>query len=681
MNKNTDFGFIRAASAVPTVKVADTQHNTKEICELIDKAYNNEASIVAFPELCITGYSCGDLFSQNLLLRSAEQGVAKVIEFSRGKDIVIIIGTPVSFRGRLYNCAAVIRNGNLKGLVPKIHLPNYNEFYEARWFASGSDFLNGGNNCDGRFLNNGKDCVREGFTAEIRYAGQRCNISPNILFNVGDATLAIEICEDMWTPIPPSSFHALAGAQIIVNLSASNEVLMKKQYRDGILRQHSARIISAYVYCSAGFGESTQDLVYGGSSSIWENGSRLAENERFQHESSIIYADIDIEKLDQQRRLRNTFKSIAPDGTDATSYERLYSRISVGDACKTDFEKRLLRTVEPHPFVPKTDLDYRCSEILSLQITGLATRLSHIGHPTAVIGISGGLDSTLALLVTVLAFDRLGWSREGIIGITMPGYGTTRRTKGNAEDLMEALSVTSREIPISAACDRHFLDIGHDKEVHDITYENAQARERTQILMDVANQTGGIVIGTGDLSELALGWATYNGDHMSMYGVNASIPKTLVRSLTKWAAEHYFANDDFHSADNRSASEILLDIVDTPISPELLPADENGNIKQVTEDVVGPYELHDFYLYNFVHFGFSPSKVQFLAEKAFPNYEKDVIRKWLDTFIRRFFGQQFKRSCLPDGPKVGSVTLSPRGDWRMPSDAKHHIFSSDIQLD
>ena len=679
MKSNKDFGFIRAAAAVPTVKVADLQHNTKEICELAGKAFSNEASIVVFPELCITGYTCGDLFTQNLLIRGAEESVARIIEFSRGKDIVIVVGTPVSFRGRLYNCAAVIRNGNLKGLVPKIYLPNYNEFYEARWFASGSDFLNGSNCCYGRFLNNGKDCVREGFTAEIRYAGQRCNISPNMLFHVGKATLAIEICEDMWTPVPPSSFHAIAGAQIIANLSASNEVLMKNLYRDGILRQHSARILSAYIYSSAGFGESTQDLVYGGSASIWENGSQLAENERFQTQSSIIFADIDIDRLDQQRRQKNTFRAICPDGTDATSYDRLYSRIPLGDSCRTDFSKQLLRRVEPHPFVPKADIDYRCSEILSLQVTGLATRLSHIGQPTAVIGISGGLDSTLALLVTVLAFDKLGWKRDRIIGITMPGYGTTRRTRGNAGDLMEALGVTSREISISAACDRHFLDIGHDKNVHDITYENSQARERTQILMDVANQTGGIVVGTGDLSELALGWATYNGDHMSMYGVNSSIPKTLVKGLTKWAAEHHFAEDAFRTADGRSTRDILLDIVDTPISPELLPADENGNIKQVTEDVVGPYELHDFFLYNFVHFGYSPAKVQFLAEKAFPDYEKDVIRKWLNTFIRRFFGQQFKRSCLPDGPKVGSVTLSPRGDWRMPSDAKHQIFTSDIE--
>lgn len=674
MKESKDFGFFRAAAAVPKVRVADTGHNTLEICQLAKQAYEQGASMVVFPELCVTGYTCADLFGQELLLKKAEESVREIMEFSRGKDTVIIIGVPVGFRGRLYNCAAVIRNGNIKGLVPKIYLPNYNEFYEARWFASGSDFLNPHNSCDGRFLSNGKDCVREGFTAEIRYAGQRCNISPNMLFQVGNATIAVEICEDMWTPIPPSSFHAVAGAQVIANLSASNEVLMKNLYREGILCQHSSRTLSAYIYSSAGYGESTQDLVYGGSASIWENGSKLAENERFQTESSIIYADLDIERLEFQRRQKNTFKCIAPDGTDAVSYDRLYSRIPLGSPCNTDFYEKLYRRIEPHPFIPSSDMDYRCREILSLQVTGLASRLDHINCRTAVIGISGGLDSTLALIVTALAFDKLGWSRDRIVGVTMPGYGTTGRTRNNATDLMEALGTTSREISISGACDRHFQDIGHDKSVHDITYENSQARERTQILMDIANQTGGIVVGTGDLSELALGWATYNGDHMSMYGVNASIPKTLVRSLTAWAANNKFAADSFKTANGRTTRDILLDIVDTPISPELLPADEKGNIKQVTEDVVGPYELHDFFLYNFVHFGFSPEKILLLAEKAFSNYDHNTIVKWLKTFIHRFFSQQFKRSCLPDGPKVGSVTLSPRGDWRMPSDAKADIF-------
>lgn len=673
-----DYGFFRAAAAVPQVKVADTEFNTEQICTLAMQAYEDGVSLVVFPELCVTGYTCADLFGQDLLIRKAEESTRRIIEFSRGKDTAIVIGVPVSFRGRLYNCAAVIRNGNIKGLVPKIYLPNYGEFYEARWFASGSDFLDGKSNCDGRFLSNGKDCVREGFTAEIRYAGQRCNISPNILFEIGKATFAVEICEDLWCPVPPSSYHAMAGAHIIANLSASNEILMKNRYREGLLSQHTAKTVSAYIYSSAGFGESTQDLVFAGASSIWEDGARLAENERFSTEPSLITADIDIDKIDSFRRRRNTFRSIAPDGTDASSYSRLYSRIPLGNSCRTDFAACLRRKIEAHPFVPVHDIDYRCREIISIQVTGLATRLAHINCRTAVIGISGGLDSTLALIVTALAFDRLGWSRDRIITVTMPGYGTTGRTKGNATDLMKALGTTSREISISAACDRHFLDIGHDKNVHDTTYENSQARERTQILMDIANQTGGIVIGTGDLSELALGWATYNGDHMSMYGVNASIPKTLVRSLTLWAADHRFADAPYRTEDGRSTRDILLDIIDTPISPELLPADKDGNILQVTEDVVGPYELHDFFLYNIVRLGYSPQKTCFLAARAFGNYDAETIEKWLKTFCRRFFSQQFKRSCLPDGPKVGSVSLSPRGDWRMPSDASSGIFLEDI---
>ena len=680
-----DYGFFRAAAAVPVVKVADTDFNTEQICALALDAYNNGTSLVVFPELCVTGYTCADLFGQELLIRKAEDSVRRIIEFSRGKDTAIVIGVPVSFRGRLYNCAAVIRNGNIKGLVPKTYIPNYSEFYEARWFASGSDFLDGFASCEGRLLSNGKDCVREGFTAELRYAGQRCNISPNILFEVGNVTFAVEICEDLWAPIPPSSYHAIAGAQIIANLSASNEILMKNRYREELLGQHSAKTVSAYIYSSAGYGESTQDLVFAGAASIWEDGSKLASGERFASGPSLVMADIDLEKINTFRRHRNTFSAITPDGKNAAAYSRLYSRIPLGNPCRTDFSENLRRHVEAHPFVPAEDIDYRCGEIISMQVTGLATRLGHIGCKTAVIGISGGLDSTLALIVTALAFDRLGWSRDRIVSVTMPGYGTTGRTKGNATDLMEALGTTSREISITAACDRHFLDIGHDKEVHDTTYENSQARERTQILMDVANQTGGIVIGTGDLSELALGWATYNGDHMSMYGVNASIPKTLVRSLTMWAARNRFADAPFRTADGRSTKDILMDIIETPISPELLPADKDGRILQVTEDVVGPYELHDFFLYNSVRMGYSPAKVRFLAFKAFCNsesatyYDEATIEKWLKTFYRRFFSQQFKRSCLPDGPKVGSVSLSPRGDWRMPSDAGARTFLKDLQ--
>ena len=673
-----DYGYIRVAAAVPKVRIADPESNAEEICSIIGKAYQEEVSVVVFPELCVTGYSCADLFNHHLLLRRAEDAVKKIIEYTRGKDTTAVVGMPLAFRSRLYNCAAVIRNGNLKGIVPKIHLPNYGEFYEARWFASGSDFMDGTVSSTGRFLNNGKDCVREGFTAEIKYAGQRCNISPNLLFNIGKATMGVEICEDFWTPIPPSAFHILAGAQIIANLSASNETLQKNRYREDILRQHSSKTMSAYIYSSAGYGESTQDVVCSGAATIWEGGRKMGENTRFTRDTSIVIADVDIEVLDANRRMKNTFRCVTPEGKDVASFSRYYSRIPLGNPCNTNFEAILHRTIAKHPFVPQDNIDENYNDIISIQTIGLASRLEHINCKTAVIGISGGLDSTLALLVTTLAFDKLGWSRDRIIGVTMPGYGTTARTHDNASELMTALGVTSREISIVEACDRHFLDIGHDKSLHDITFENAQARERTQILMDVANQTGGIVIGTGDLSELALGWATYNGDHMSMYGVNAGIPKTLVRSLTIWAAEHKFNQSPSVVQDGRSAKDILLDIADTPISPELLPANDNGTIKQVTEDVVGPYELHDFFLYNFVHYGYSPEKLQFLANKAFDNYDEETIRKWLKTFIHRFFTQQFKRSCLPDGPKVGPVGLSPRGDWRMPSDAKSDIYKNDI---
>lgn len=684
-----DFGFFRAAAAVPVIKVADTATNVNTICELIGEACGKEVSLIVFPELCVTGYSCGELFGQDMLLSEAEKGVKDIIEYSRGKDIVIAVGTPVRYRGRLYNCAAIITNGNIKGLVPKIHIPDYGEFYESRWFASGSDFLSGQHG--GTFLDNGKDCFREDFGAVIRYAGQRCNISPNLLFCKGGVTFGVEICEDLWAAVPPSSYHTLAGAQIIVNLSASNDLLMKHSYRKSLVSQQSARTMCGYVYCSAGYGESTQDTVYSGAAMIYENGSLLAEGRRFEMSSSLTVADIDCEKLSSLRQKTTSFAGISPDGKRSSEYNPLYSTVESGKAAGTDFGKRLYRSIDPHPFVPygnSDEMDERCREILSIQVTGLATRLAHIGCRTAVLGISGGLDSTLALLVAVLAADRLGWSRDRIVGVTMPGYGTSDRTRSNAEDLMDALGATSRKISITAACDRHFQDIGHDKSVHDVTYENSQARERTQILMDIANQTGGIVIGTGDLSELALGWATYNGDHMSMYGVNAGVPKTLIRHIVHWAAGNHFGKD---GAKGRSVRDILDDIVDTPISPELLPADDNGNISQVTEDLVGPYELHDFFLYNFVRFGYSPAKILFLAKKAFraegtdadsPEdgiYTEETIRKWLVTFIRRFFSQQFKRSCLPDGPKVGSISLSPRGDWRMPSDASSAIFLKGLE--
>ena len=694
-----DFGFVRVAAVVPRVKVADVDANIAEICRLAEDAERQEVSIAVFPELSVTGYTCADLFGQQLLIGKAEEGIKQLKSFSRGKKLTMVVGVPVRVAGNLYNCAAVIHNGKLSGLVPKIHLPGYNEFYESRWFSSGADFLYDTERATAPVYDDAKNCSSLAAGAEIVYAGAKVNVFPNLLFNVGRSTFAIEICEDLWTPVPPSSHHALAGADIILNLSASNEVLMKHKYRHELIGQQSARTVFAYVYSSCGYGESTQDLVFSGSSMIYENGSLLAESERFMMEGNLIAADIDIEKLAILRQKQNTFHTVSPDGTRDGQDARRYVNINICDGYPTDFEKCLKRHVEPHPFVPgfnvsidrdsseeellnKTaaisERNARCREITDIQVMGLATRLAHINCKTAVIGISGGLDSTLALLVAVLAFDKLGWDRKRIIGITMPGLGTTVRTKSNAQDLMETLGVTVREIPIGKAVAQHFADIGQDPNVTDVTYENSQARERTQILMDVANKEGGIVIGTGDLSELALGWATYNGDHISMYGVNASIPKTLVKYLVGWAADYHF-NENCCNA-QRSVREILLDIIDTPISPELKPADNNGEIAQKTEDLVGPYELHDFFLYNMFRFGYAPSKIYFLARKAFVGvYDDAVILKWLKTFISRFFGQQFKRSCLPDGPKVGSVSLSPRGDWRMPSDAWKTMFLKDLE--
>ncbi len=661
-----NYGFIRTAAAVPTVKVADTAYNTAEICRLAGEAFEKEVSLAVFPELSLTGSSCGDLFHSSLLVKAAEDGVKSILDFSRGKGMTIVAGVPVPYRSRLYNCAVVIRNGNVKGIVPKTYLSSE----EFRWFSSGRDFLSPDVRNDGALLDNGKDYVRDGYCGEIRYAGQRCNISPNLLFGIGHATFAVELGDDLWAPVPPSSFHVLQGAQIIANPAAVKEVFMKDEHRRNMLVQHSSKSVCGYIHASAGFGESTQDNVYAGAASIWENGQLLAENERYMTGSSMTIADIDVEKLEGQRRKSAGFFNITPSGTDSSTYYRLYDRRSLGEPCRTDFTKELYRHIEPHPFVPAEGLDYRCREILDIQVAGLIKRLSHINCKSAVIGISGGLDSTLALIVAVMAFDRLGWTRERIVTVTMPGFGTTSRTKNNAWDLMQALGVTCREIPIVPACRQHFEDIGHDASVHDATYENSQARERTQILMDIANQTGGIVVGTGDLSELALGWATYNGDHMSMYGVNAGVPKTLVRSLVKWAAENRFED----------VKNILMDIVDTPISPELLPANESGEIQQVTEDLVGPYELHDFFIYNFMNYGYSPEKIFFLAQKAFAtSYDDATIMKWLKTFVRRFFSQQFKRSCMPDGPAVGAVSLSPRGGWTMPSDAWSSLFGNDAE--
>ena len=641
-----NYGFIRTAVAVPAIRLADVKSNVKEICRLIAQAAEQEVSLLAFPELSLTGATCGDLFTQETLLRGAEEGIKEILEFSLDKRICVIVGAPVRCSGKLYDCAVVIKDGELIGMVPKTY------------GIENTPFCSMSRSHDIPFAN------------EIRYAGQYCLVSTTQLFDTGDLTFAIELGEDVWSPVAPSSDHALAGAQIIVNLSACPEVLFKDRYRKGLLSQHSAKTHTGYIYASAGFGESTTDLVYAGAASIWENGDCLNENERFGCDSSLLIADVDIEKLSNLRSQDKVFCSCQIDNSK-------YLRTDVGPYVETDFEKQLYRHIEPRPFVPEGDLDHRCSEILSIQAMGLVSRLRHINCNSAVIGISGGLDSTLALLVIAMAFDKLGWARERIVGVTMPGYGTTARTKNNATDLMEALGITSREISIVAACDQHFQDLGHDKSVHNVTFENAQARERTQILMDVANQTGGLVIGTGDLSELALGWATYNGDHMSMYGVNASIPKTLVRSLVQWVAENRFCGET--AADGRTVREILLDIADTPISPELLPANEKGEIQQVTEDLVGPYELHDFFIYNFMRNGYAPEKIFFLAQKAFKRtYSDDTIKKWLKTFMRRFFNQQFKRSCLPDGPAVGSISLSPRTAWNMPSDAYSTLFQENI---
>ncbi|MCF0173175.1 MAG: NAD(+) synthase [Bacteroidales bacterium] len=660
---NPNYGMIRTAAASPRVWLADVDKNVSEICSLLNRAEAQRVSLVAFPELSVTGYTCADLFGQKVLLDAAERGVASLCDHLKGKPLTAVVGVPVRYGNHLYNCAAVIGGSGLLALVPKIHIPCYNEFYETRWFASGADFMDG---------KGGKRVV---------YAGYDTYLGPDVVFSLGETSFAVEVCEDLWTPMPPSGWHALAGADIIVNISASNEILLKHEYRRQMVSSQSGRTISGYIYASSGWGESTQDLVFAGSSLICEYGTVVAENKRFQKGSSMIIADLDVEKLVNLRQKSSTFGTVAPDGTRDARMVESYVRIDCGAAADTDFAETLYRKVATHPFVPIGDdaeLDSRSREIMSIQVQGLCSRLEHIGCKTAVIGISGGLDSTLALLVAVMAFDTLGWERSRILGITMPGLGTTDRTLRNALDLMAALGVTVREIPIAPAVRQHFSDIGHDESQHDTTYENSQARERTQILMDVANKENGLVVGTGDLSELALGWATYNGDHMSMYGVNAGVPKTLVRYLVQWAADHYF---DGSGDAGRSAGEILRDIIDTPISPELIPADARGNIAQKTEDLVGPYELHDFFLYYIFRFGFSPRKVFFLARKAFgkEQYSDDEIKKWLRKFYWRFFSQQFKRSCLPDGPKVGSVSLSPRGDWRMPSDASPEMFLKELE--
>ncbi len=638
-----NYGFVKVAAAVPLVQVADCFYNIEKIEGLMRQASEKGVQIIAFPELSVTGYTCLDLFAQQTLLNGAEEALLQLVSNTADLDILTIVGVPLRTENRLINAAVVFQKGAIRGIVPKTYLPNYKEFQEQRWFTSATE-------------------LRE---STISIGEEEYPMGSHLLFRSGRLTAGIEICEDLWVPVPPSSLLAMEGANIIFNLSASNELIGKHAYLRSLICQQSARCMTGYVYASSGFGESSTDLVFAGNGIIAENGNLLAESPRFTMEEQLVISEIDIETLQNDRQVNTSFMY----GTSGLPKEK---------AQVVDFQVRipdgfsLTRPVDPHPFTPSGEaLKERCEEIFHIQVAGLAKRLVHAHAQTAVVGISGGLDSTLALLVTVMTFDALKMPRGQIIGITMPGFGTTDRTYTNACDLIRSLGVTLKEIPIKEACLQHFRDIDHDPSVHDVTYENSQARERTQLLMDVANQKNGLVIGTGDLSELALGWATYNGDHMSMYGVNGSIPKTLVKYLVEWVANHKV--DD--------ASRLtLLDIVDTPISPELIPADENGNIKQKTEDLVGPYELHDFFLYHFLRFGSHPSKIYFLAQKAFAGiYDNATVKKWLYTFFRRFFQQQFKRSCLPDGPKVGSVSLSPRGDWRMPSDAVSRLWLEEIE--
>lgn len=631
-----NYGFIKVGAAVPQVKIADCAYNVAQIRNLMQHACGEGVQILAFPELSVMAYTCGDLLGQQLLLEEAESAMCDLLDSSVGVQMLCIVGLAVRADNQLFNAAVVFQNGKLLGVVPKTYLPNYNEFYEERWFASAWDVV----------------------SKTISLCGQEAPFGADLLFRSGDVCVGIEICEDLWVPIPPSSILSLYGANVIINLSATNELINKHNYLLSLISQQSARCRTAYVYASAGIGESSTDLVYAGNGIIAENGTLLARSERFEQAESLTVSEVDIEHLQIDRRKNNSFMGAAREL--GRSFRTIFF-----DLAEESFT--LTRHVRPLPFVPAGDqLSGRCEEIINIQVSALVQRLRHTQSKTAVIGISGGLDSTLALLISVLAFDRLGLSRKQIIGVTMPGFGTTGRTYNNANDLMRSLDITMREISIKEACIQHFKDIGHDIDIHDVTYENSQARERTQILMDVANQTGGLVIGTGDLSELALGWATYNGDHMSMYGVNCSIPKTLVRYLVEWIARNGIG---------KQSAATLLDIVDTPISPELIPAGADGEICQKTEDLVGPYELHDFFLYHFLRYGSRPSRIYYLAKIAFKGvYPHETIKKWLNVFFRRFFNQQFKRSCLPDGPKVGSISLSPRGDWRMPSDASSALW-------
>ena len=649
-------GLIKVASAIPALKVADTKFNLIETEKQIVSAEGQGVEIIVFPELSITGYTCQDLFQQQLLLDDAEQAILELLDFTRQLDITVIVGAPIAVGALLLNCAVVIQQGKLLGIVAKTFLPNYSEFYEKRWFASSQDLR----------------------PQHIHFAGTRILVTPELqIFRTSEgATFAIEICEDVWAPTPPSNHLALAGAEIIFNLSASDELAGKHTYLKSLLAQQSARTICGYVYSSSGFGESTQDIVFGGNALIYENGTLIKQGERFKIDPQLIVSEIDIENLRGERRTNSTFVNAQrPVATGLAGVTGQIGELALHVECMPPLnahEFTLTRAFDQHPFIPRDEnMQDACDEIFNIQINGLAKRLVHTNCKTAVIGISGGLDSTLALLVAVKTFDKLGLNRKGIVGVTMPGFGTTGRTYKNAMALMEHLGITIREIDIKDSVLQHFKDINHDPAIHDATYENAQARERTQILMDLSNQLNGLVIGTGDLSELALGWCTYNGDHMSMYAVNAGVPKTLTQYLVRYAADR---------TKDENVRRTLTDIVETPISPELKPADDKGNIAQKTEDLVGPYELHDFFLYYVLRCGFRPSKIYWMAQNAFRGvYSDETILHWMRLFFRRFFAQQFKRSCLPDGPKVGSVSLSPRGDWRMPSDAMSTNWLNELE--
>lgn len=641
-----NYGFVKVAAAVPNIQVADCFYNITQMEKMMRKAADKGVQIIVFPELSVTGYTCLDLFQQDLLLNSAENALLQLAENTADLPLLAFVGAPLRTDNKLINAAVAIQEGKILGVVPKTYLPNYKEFQEKRWFTSANDL-------DNDFIEIGDHFYP---------------LQNQMIIIANDVAVGVEICEDLWMPVPPSSELAMLGANIIVNLSASNELIGKHAYRKQLVAQQSARCVCGYVYASSGFGESTTDLVFSGSALIAENGVILAESKRFSLDEQLIISDIDVEYLYHDRLVSTSFS----EGCLAKDTDRGFELEFILPEYRKETANMLSRTIDPHPFTPEgAALRERCEEIFQIQTAGLAKRIVHTHAKTAVVGISGGLDSTLALLVTVMTFDLLKIPRNRIIGITMPGFGTTGRTYRNAVSLIHSLGVTFREISIKEACMQHFQDIHHDVNLHDVTYENSQARERTQILMDVANKENGLVIGTGDLSELALGWATYNGDHMSMYGVNGSIPKTLVKYLVEWVA---------HNRVDEDSKETLLDILDTPISPELIPADEQGNIKQKTEDLVGPYELHDFFLYHFIRFGATPAKIYYLAQEAFRGaYSDETIKKWLYTFFRRFFQQQFKRSCLPDGPKVGSISLSPRGDWRMPSDAAATLWLKEIE--